>query len=235
MLASYANRPVMGDNRALSGAAQSGEADVAGERVTIGLSQPLTGVQQMSIVFPGVVLAFFAIASFAVAVANLPGDLPRASIAGLVTIAFSALVARFGYDFVPQRAWLEGSVLAVERGGRQRHCDLASAETIKLSSTMPPLTRGYSIAVPVLLARQDIASKLVRVVLRGDDLRIIPASQLVLLSEAIESGPAPAPRAPKVSGRLRKLASKQQPLSDLDWSFRTDPQRTRSATDSNQR
>jgi hypothetical protein len=71
-------------------------------------------------------------------------------------------------------------------------------------------------------------------VLRGEDLRIIPASQLLLLAEAIESGPAPAPHAPKVCRRLRELASKQQPLPAPDWSFRTDPHSARSAIGNNQ-
>jgi hypothetical protein len=211
-----------------------GEVDVAEERGTIGLSGSLSGLQRMSIVFPGACLALFAIASFGAALANLGGHLARAGVAGLVGLAFSALLARFLYDFIPQRAWLEGSVLAVERGGRERRCDLASAEIIKLSLTMPPLTRGYSDAVPVLRARQEPRRRHVRVVLRGDDLRIVPASQLVLLAEAIESGPAPAPRAPKVCRRLRDRARRQQPLPELDWSFRTDPHDTRSAIDNNQ-
>jgi hypothetical protein len=207
---------------------------VAEEHVTIGLSGPLSGMQEMSIIFPGACLALFAITSFGAALANLGGHLARAGVAGLVSLAFGALLARFLYDFIPQRARLEGSVLAVERGGRERKCDLASAEIIELSTTMPPLTRGYSDAVPVLRARQETRGKLVRVVLRGDDLRIVSASQLVLLAEAIESGPAPAPRASKICRRLREQAGRQQPLPALDWRFRTDPQGIRSATDNNQ-
>ena len=211
-----------------------GEADVAEDQATIGLSGPLTGPQGLSIVFPATCLGIFAIGSFGAALANLGGDLARAGAAGLAAIVFGALLARFLYDFAPQRAWLKGSILAAQRGGRQQQCDLSSAESIKLSSTMPPLTRGYSDAVPVLRARQETGSRLVRVVLRGDDLRIIPAAQLLLLAEAIESGPAPAPNAPKVCRRLRDLASKQQPLPALGWSFRTDPHNTRSAIDNNQ-
>jgi hypothetical protein len=95
---------------------------------------------------------------------------------------------------------------------------------------MPPLTGGYSDAVPVLRARQETGSNVVRLVLRETDLRILPAAELLLLAEAIESGPAPAPRAWNVCQRLRKLAAKQQPLPALDWSFRTDPHGTKGAT-----
>jgi hypothetical protein len=207
---------------------------MAEESKTIGLSRPLSGMQAMSIVFPGACLALFAITSFGVALASLGGHPARAGAAGLFSLASSALLARFLYDFIPQRAWLEGTVLTEVRGGRARQCDLASAEIIKLSTTMPPLTRGYSDAVPVLRARQEARGKLVRVVLRGDDLCIVPASQLVLLAEAIESGPAPAPQASKVCRRLRKQAGKQQPLPALDWRFRSDPHGTRSATDDSQ-
>jgi hypothetical protein len=139
------------------------------------------------------------------------------------------LLGRFIYDFTPQRAWLEGSELAVERGGRRRHCNLATTEIIKLSYTMPTLTRGYSHAVPVLRARQYKGGTVIRLVLRGDDLRIMPAGDLLLLAEAIESRPAPAVRAHKVCRRLRKLADKQEPPPNLDWSFRTNPSGTRSA------
>jgi len=203
---------------------------VPDEPVPIGLREPLAGMQALSIVFPGAILGFFILGGFGAAVSNLSeGHLAQAGIAGLVTAAFSAVLARYVYDFTPQRAWLDGSGLAVERGGRRRHCNLATAETIKLSYTMPPLTRGYSHAVPVLRARQCRSGRAVRLVLRGDDLRIMPASDLLLLAEAIESGPAPAPRAPKVCRRLRKLAEKPEPLSALDWSFRTDPGGTRTA------
>lgn len=201
----------------------------------IGLCEPLSGFQALSVLFPGTCLALFAVGSFVAALSDLGGGhLARAGVPGLITVVFSALLGRFLYDFVPQRAWLEGSVLTVERGGRQRQCNLASVEIIKLGSTMPPLTRGYSDAVPVLRARQKKDSELVRVVLRGGDLRLIPASQLLLLADAIESGPAPAPQAPKVCRRLRKLAGQQQPPPAWDWSFRTDPRTTGSAIDNDQ-
>src|SRR6266516_5870622 len=96
------------------------------------------------------------------------GYFARAGVAGLLAIASGALFARFLYDFVPQRSWLRGSILVVKRDGRQRECDLATAETIKLGWTMPPLTGGYSGAVPTLRVRQQKGSRLVRLVLRGD-------------------------------------------------------------------
>lgn len=198
------------------------------ESLAIGLSRPLSGMQALSVIFPGTVLAGFAMGAFGGVLSSLGGrNLTEAIVAGLLTVAFSALLARFLYDFLPQRAWLRGSVLAVERRGRQRQCDLATAEVVKLGRTVWPMTRGYSDAVPVLCARQRKGSALVRLTLRGDDLRIAPAAQLVLLAEAIESRPESTARAANACARLRRLADKQAPLPVLDWSFRTGPHRTR--------
>jgi hypothetical protein len=199
--------------------------------VPIGLTKPLPGLDAWLIGYSAAFFTLVVIGSLVGALSNLNSGRVGATVAaGLAAIAFSALAARLLYDFLPQRAWLDGSVLIVERGGRQRECDLATAKMIKLSSTMPPLDRGYPHAVPVLLARQDHGHGQVRLVLRGDDLRIVSADQLLLLAEAIQSGPSPAPHAPKVCRRLRKLADKQQPLPTLDWSFRTDPHGTRRTT-----
>jgi hypothetical protein len=204
------------------------EAEVAEEPAPIGLHKPLSGKEAMFVLLVATNLGIFALGSFVAALSNLSSSRFVSAIgAGSASALFAALLARFLYDFLPQRAWLERSVLTVERGSQRRQCDLASAKIIELNSTMPNLTRGYSGAVPVLRARQHEGDALVRVVLRGDDLRIVPADQLLLLAEAIESGPAPAAHAPKVCRRLRKLADKQRPLPALDWSFRTDPHGTR--------
>lgn len=201
------------------------------ESVPIGLTKPFSGMQAWSLAFSAAFLALVAVGSLVAALSNLSSGRVGAAVgAGLVAIAFSALLARVLYDFVPQRAWLDGSVLAVERWDKPRQCDLASAEIIKLSRTMPPPDRGYPHIVPVLLARQHEDHRLVRLVLRGDDLRTVPGEQLLRLADAIESGPSLAPQAPKVCRRLRMLADKQQPLPALDWSFRTDPDGTRRTT-----
>lgn len=94
---------------------------------------------------------------------------------------------------------------------------------------MPPLTRGATDAIPVLRARQGQGGALVRLALRGDDLRLLPANQLLLLVAAIESGPACGEGAEQVCRRLRSLADKQKPRPVPDWSFRTDPHGTRKA------
>ena len=176
--------------------------------VAIGLSGPLRGMQAWSIILPGAVFATFAAGTLGGALARLAaGNFAEAgATAFLLGAPSTAVFARFLYDFVPQRAWLKGSILTVERRGRQRQCDLATAEVIGLSWTMPPFTRGYSDAVPVLRARNK-GSRLVRLVLRGDDLHIVPKGQLALLAEAIESGPAPALRATKVCRQLGNWAS----------------------------
>ena len=200
------------------------------EPVTIGISGRLSGILAISIVFPGAILAVFVLGALGGAVASLSaGRYAGAGGAGLLAIAFGAIFARFLHDFIPQRSSLRGTVLVVERNGRERRCDLATAEILRLGRTMPPLTRGATDDVPVLRARQHEGGKLVRLVLRGDDLRIVPAAQLLLLVEAIESGSARRGRAEKVCRRLRSLADKQKPLPALDWSFRTDPQGTRKA------
>jgi hypothetical protein len=104
---------------------------------------------------------------------------------GLVAGVFAALLGWFLHDFVPQRAWLQGSVLVVKRGQRERRCDLATAEILRLGRTMPPLTRDCTDAVPVLRAQQQNSGPVVRRVLPGDGLCILPAAQLLLLAEAI--------------------------------------------------
>jgi hypothetical protein len=195
---------------------------------TIGISGPLSGMQAVSIVFPGAVLAAFSLGAAGIVLSNLSaGNFAGAGAAGLLAIAFAALFARFLYDFIPQQSSLDGTVLAVERGSRQHQCDLATAEELRLGRTMPPLTGGATDAVPVLRARQHQGGPIVRLVLRGDDLRILPADQLLLLAEAVESGSAPSEGAEKVCRRLRSLADRQKPLPVLDWSFRTDPRGTR--------
>jgi hypothetical protein len=185
------------------------------EPVTIGISGPLSGMLTMSIVFPGAGLALFVLGTLGGAVASLgAGTYAAAGGDCLLAIPFGAIFARFLYDFIPQRSSLRGTVLVVERNGRERRCDLATAEILRLGRTMPPLTRGVTADVPVLRARQHKGGKLVRLVLRGDDLRIMPADQLLLLADAIESGSARTGRAEKVCRRLRSLADKQKPPHD---------------------
>jgi hypothetical protein len=133
----------------------------------------------------------------------------------LLAIAFGAIFARFLCDFIPQRCSLRGTVLVVERSGRERRCDLATAEILRLGHTVPPLTRRATDDVSVLRARQHEGGTLVRLVLRRDDLRIVPADQLPLLAQAIEPGPARSGSAEKVCRRLRSLADMQKPLPAL--------------------
>jgi len=198
------------------------------EPVPIGIHGPLSGTLALSIDLPVFVLAAFVLGSAAGVLASLAErHFVTAGWLGLLTAAFSAVLARFLYDFGPQRGWLRGSVLSVERLGGPRECDLATAEVVKLGWTMPTMTRGYTEAVPVLAVRQHKGGSLVRLALRGVDLRILPANELLQLAAALESGPAPSPAAAKTSRRLRKLAESEKSLPPLDWSFRSDPQGTR--------
>ena len=88
---------------------------MADEPVPIGQSEPLSGLQAMSIIFPGTCLAIVAVASFGGVLANLNGHLARAGFAGLVTVVSGALLVRFLRDFIPQRAWLDKASKAASR------------------------------------------------------------------------------------------------------------------------
>jgi hypothetical protein len=146
------------------------------------------------------------------------------------------------YPFLPQRAWLEGSVLTVERnvlpvwgslltaegglltieGKRDvRQCDLGSASKIALRQ-VPPL---FSWSVLVLYAWQEPGSPPVRLVLAGPGWVLLTAAHLRMLAQVIGSRPGqPGRKISNVVRHLRDLAACQDLRTQpIDWSFRTDP------------
>jgi hypothetical protein len=136
---------------------------------------------------------------------------------------FDGLLARFLYDFLPRRGWLDGTVLTVRGPRRERQCDLASAVVVKFGRTMPTMARGIA-APPVLVARQEPGSPPVRLLLRGPDLRPFPPGDLRLLAAAISQRPAPAAKQIQTVVRLlHEMAEDAQSPQGIvvDWSHRT--------------
>jgi hypothetical protein len=129
----------------------------------------------------------------------------------------------FMYRFLPQRAWLEGSVLIVEHKQKARRCDLLSASLIRLRTY--GFIGGWTFLV--LEACQELANEPVRLVLEGPDWILLTAAHLRMLAQIISSrSVTPDKRAQRVVQRLHRLADYQEfrPSRPVDWSFRTDPQ-----------
>ena len=124
-------------------------------------------------------------------------------------------------SYLPQRAWLEGSVLTVESGQDVRRCDLASAARIAIRS-VPPFT---SWSFLVLYAYQEPGSPPVRLVLEGPRWALLTAAQLRALAAVISSRPgALGGKTRRVVRRLGELAAYVDlRTKPIDWSFRTDP------------
>jgi hypothetical protein len=126
------------------------------------------------------------------------------------------------YPFQPQRAWLEGSVLAVEYKGEVRRCDLLSASEIELMWT--PVNGTYW-SFRSLLAYQEPDAEPVRLVVQGPSWVPLTAAQLRMLAQIIDSRPGePERRIRKIVRYLRQLADSEDLRTNWDWSFRTDPQ-----------
>ncbi len=178
----------------------------------------------------GAGLAVFALFSVLLAAAA-PGELAggNGGLAAVFCLAAAALcwtAFRVRHHVLPQRAWLTGSILTVGEPGPPRHCDLASAAAIKLTRRSAGFG-GYDLP-PVLYACQGAGSPPVRVVLRGPDLRPLPAAQLRLLAQAIEAHRGPlGPERAGAAQQLRNLAARQEagdpPAVAADWSHRTGP------------
>jgi hypothetical protein len=124
-------------------------------------------------------------------------------------------------SFLPQQAWLEGSILTVESGQDIRRCDLASASRIAIRS-VPRFTSWSFLA---LYAYQAPGSPPVRLVLEGPRWVLLTAAQLRALAAVISS------RSGELGGKTRRVVRRLGELAayvdlrtkPIDWSFRTDP------------
>ncbi len=141
------------------------------------------------------------------------------------------------YPFLPQQAWLDGSVLIVEYQHRVRQCDLRTASRIRIREIT---TFGWKMPFHVLEVCPTPSDEPVGLVLSGPDSWILlTAEHLRLLAQIVSSRQAePGTGFQKlmrfVGGQevkqlvrfLNHLADHQQfrPNGPVDWSFRSDPQ-----------
>lgn len=124
---------------------------------------------------------------------------------------------------LPQRAWLEGSKLTVERRRGASQCDLATASQVGLHS-VPPLQAG---ALLVLYAYQEQSgSAPVRLVVAHFIRSPVTADGLRTLARIIGSRPAePGRMTSKIVRQLNALAMDEDRRNKpIDWTFRTGPQ-----------
>jgi hypothetical protein len=123
------------------------------------------------------------------------------------------------YPFQPQRAWLEGSVLAVEYDLEIRRCDLVTASKLAFGTST---TIGSSGSFGVLHAYQEPDSEPVRLVVQGPDWVLLSAAQLRLLAEIVDSRPGEDEK--EIVRHLGELADYEDLRTQpADWSFRTNP------------
>jgi hypothetical protein len=125
--------------------------------------------------------------------------------------------------YLPQFAWLDGSVLIVEDNwGAVGKCDLTSAAKIALREA--PIS-WLSWSFGVLYARQGPDISPVHLVLAGPDWFLLSAEHLRMLADIISSRPGePGKKITKVVEHLRGIARYQDYRNaPIDWSFRTDP------------
>jgi hypothetical protein len=129
---------------------------------------------------------------------------------------------RFLRPFLPQRAWLQGSVLTVDDGQGARQCDLDSASKIALRSVPPIGTWSFL----VLYAWPEPGSTPVRLVLDGPGWLLLTGDHLRMLARVIGSRPGtPSSKINKIVRHLNDLAAYDDLHSQpIDWSFRTNPQ-----------
>lgn len=122
---------------------------------------------------------------------------------------------------LPQQAWLEGSLLIVERGGEVSQCDLATAARIIIRIAPPLIAR----ACRVLSAYPEPNSTPTRLVIAGPDWYTLTAQQARQLAQIIGSRTHDKKAADKVVRYLRDLAAREDfRTQPIDWSFRTDPE-----------
>ena len=119
--------------------------------------------------------------------------------------------------WLPQRAWLDGTVLVVERGHAVRQCDLAAASEVTLRAGR---LDGFLVLRAYQGASEDPSISLAIRFQRRQQLLIRPDG-LRLLAEAIAAGPgSPA----HVARELRGLAdAEDRRHPPRDWSLRASP------------
>ena len=141
------------------------------------------------------------------------------------------------YSLLPQQAWLQGSVLIVQRIreasqndlglDEASQCDLATAALIKIRY-IKPLLSGFGWGFEVLYARETADSAPTRLVLAGPGWFLLTGDEYRRLAQILSSRPEADRKIDKVIRRLRDYGVAEDFRSQPpDWSFRTDPGGTR--------
>ncbi len=127
------------------------------------------------------------------------------------------------YPFLPQKAWLQGSLLIVERFQEVSRCDLATAALIKIRS-VKPLLSGFGWSFEVLHACQALDGAPTRLVLTGPDWYLLTGGEYRRLAQILSSRAGTDGRINKVIRRLQDYGAYEDFRSQApDWSFRADP------------
>jgi hypothetical protein len=131
------------------------------------------------------------------------------------------------YPLLPQQAWLQGSLLIVERFQEVSQCDLATAALIKIRA-VKPLLSGIGWVFGVLHACQALDSAPTRLVLTGPDWYLLTGDEYRRLAQILSSRADADGKIGKVIQSLRDYGAYEDFRSQPpDWSFRTDPGATR--------
>jgi hypothetical protein len=134
---------------------------------------------------------------------------------------------RYLYPLLPQRAWLQGSVLIVERCQEVSQCDLANAALVKIRS-VKPLLSGIGWSFDVLHACQTLDGAPTRMVLTGPDWYLLTGDEYRRLAHILSTRADADGKIDKVIRSLRDYGAYEDFRSQPpDWSFRTDPSGTR--------
>jgi len=134
-----------------------------------------------------------------------------------------------GWIYLPETAWLEGTVLIAEdRHGEVRRCDLATAWRIKTHTVAIVVARGWSFTL--LKAWPQHGAVPASLVVEGPQRCLLTEGELLMLANIIAARPPEADwkssrQARKAVEYLRVQARYQHDRNaPVDWSFRTDPQ-----------
>ena len=133
----------------------------------------------------------------------------------------------YAYPLLPQEAWLQGSVLIVDRFPEVSWCDLATAALIKIRSAKPFFS-GFGWGFGVLHAFQALDSAPTRLVITGPDWFLLTGDEYRRLAQILSSRTDADRKIGKVIWRLQGYGAAEDFHSQPpDWSFRTDPGGTR--------
>lgn len=131
------------------------------------------------------------------------------------------------HPLLPQQAWLQGSLLIVERLQEVSQCDLATAARIKIRSVKPVLS-GMGWVFEVLYAYQEIDSVPTRLVLTGPDWYLLSGDEYRQLARILSSRADTGRKINRVIRCLHDCGAYEDFRSQPpDWSSRTDPRGTR--------